>query len=192
MPREGPQQAGAGEPDGSGDLEEQGCELEVVAGRGGAQEEAGGQLFRLSAASSPREGRLSIKGEVDSAPWRQGPRGRGILAFSVNSTPVRDSQSVDEDPHHVSSEDLRFISKTTGTKQQHPASAGGIVWKRSASPRGSPAPASMAASAAARYQDPVLKGILRPLENKLCQGREFPAITQRSPPPLQRGVRAEG
>lgn len=35
MPREGPRQAGAGEPDGSGDLEEQGCELEMVAARGG-------------------------------------------------------------------------------------------------------------------------------------------------------------
>lgn len=43
---------------------------------------SGGQPFRLSASSSPREGRLSIKGEVDSAPWRQGSRGRGILAFS--------------------------------------------------------------------------------------------------------------
>lgn len=48
MPREGPQQAGAGEPDGSGDLEEQGCELEVVAGRGGAQEEAGTAVAEMS------------------------------------------------------------------------------------------------------------------------------------------------
>lgn len=38
---------------------------------------SGGQPF-----SPPQEGRLSIKGEVDSAPWRQGSRGRGILAFS--------------------------------------------------------------------------------------------------------------
>lgn len=48
MPREGPQQAGAGEPDGSGDLEEQGCELEMVVGRGGAQEEAGTAVAEMS------------------------------------------------------------------------------------------------------------------------------------------------
>lgn len=77
----------------------------VVGGRGRGEGRckwtflsSGGQLFRLSAASSPPEGRLSIKGEIDSAPWRQGPRGRGILALS-QLTPHRsviDSQSVDE------------------------------------------------------------------------------------------------
>ena len=118
-------------------------------------------------------------------PWCQtSPRGAFLQSWGRNG--CREPHS-DREPSA-----LPWETRTSGTKQQYPASAGGIVWKRSASPRGSPAPASMAASPAAPYQDPVLKGILRPLENKLCQGREFPAITQRSPPPLQRGVRAEG
>ena len=48
MPREGPQQPGPGEPDGSGNLEEQECELEIVAGRRGAQEEAGTAMSEMS------------------------------------------------------------------------------------------------------------------------------------------------
>ena len=48
MPQEGPQQPGPGEPDGSGNLEEQGCELETVAGRRGAQEEAGTAMSEMS------------------------------------------------------------------------------------------------------------------------------------------------
>ena len=48
MPWEGPRQAGAGEPHGSGNLEELGCELEMVVGRGGAQEEAGTAAAEMS------------------------------------------------------------------------------------------------------------------------------------------------